>query len=119
MDIQFSVNAPYDSELNPDGEHRLRSKEIHCAGKHRKTQRDSTPSKGKKTWWDMLSQPKFCMYTPPMHWREMRLVGGPGYKHNAPYEEKMWCEVVQKILFADAIYGTATPTKALDPLLHY
>ena len=67
----------------------------------------------------MLSQPKFCLYTPPMHWREMGQVGGPGYKHNAPYEEKMWREVVQKILFADAICGTATPTKALDLLLHY
>ena len=64
-------------------------------GKWRKTRWDTIPSKAKKTRWHMLSQPKFCTYTPPMHWREIRQVGGPGCKHDAPYEEKMWREMVQ------------------------
>ena len=46
----------------------------------------------------------------------MTQVGG---RPDASFEEKLWREMVQKILFTDAVCGTSTPSEALDLLLYY
>ena len=93
MDVELL--APYDLELNPDGEVK------------------ENGMKRPKTRWDAGPKPQIRL---PHHWREITQVGG---RPDPSPEEKLWREMVQKILYADAVCRTTTPTEALDLLLHF
>ena len=127
MDVELF--APYDSELNPEGEVKkekvppetsLQAKKGRCQTNRvpgRISLQGTSPEKNtprrRRTRWDASPKP---YYKPPGHWREMTQVGG---RQNGSLEEKLWREIVQKVLYADAVCGTSTPIEALDLLLHY
>ena len=126
--MELGLFAPHDPELNPEGEikKKVPPKTLLQVGRKRSQQdmaptKDSlqmvpsekTKAKRQKTRWD--TGPRSFVKLPG-HWREMTQVGG---RPDPSPEEKLWREMVQKIIFADAVCGTSTPTEALHLLLHF
>ena len=95
--------APYDSELNPEGEVKkekvppetsLQAKKGRCQTNWvpgRNSLQGTSPEESKprrrRTRWDASPKP---YYKPPGHWREMTQVGG---RPNGSLEEKLWREI--------------------------
>ena len=126
--MELDLFAPHDPELNPEGEikKKVPPKTLLQVGGKR-SQQDMAPTKDslqmvpsakngtkrRKTRWDARPKPQIRL---PHHWREIKHVSG---RSDPSPEEKLWREMVQKILYADAVCGTSTPIEALDLLLHF
>ena len=120
----IDVFAPQDEELNPDGEPSISAVDLgtHDKGPMLKgdgeERRPAGQRKKRRTRWgagsdDLMGRAEAAhqrlLENKPSHWQDVQVLGSwaqePGNEHRR--------ELVQKILFADAICGTHTSHKRL------
>ena len=103
----LEVLAPRDEELNPDGDRGSVPQHVPTGdaprsdrrAKKRKSRWDEAPKEGNTT----------VVIKPPSHWKEMQNCCSGDNDRN---------ELLQKILFADAVCGTHTPYLHLAKILN-